>query len=280
MFMQKRVWIILAIIVVIMSICILSYFALDDMDAGRLKNCLVSIFGGGTLFSIIMILQQKNQNFRQEFSNRLDRLLSVKSSLSVSGKIIDESAMPKDIYLSGEDVFKLMYWQFYYLSKALVGERYEWEEDRSRYDDFISNFDEVEMHFNPELYEEKQKERLENLKTRFVLYDFGKQGYVQIRWKEAYNLVVKRWSTLVTPYYKQLLEMLSYLNQHTCWYISKTEKECIRQLVASMTTFEQTMLFYYFVTHRGKYCALERYKDILFKNIDHLLSESHLALSY
>lgn len=218
--------------------------------------------------------------FEQEFANRLERQASITDSLYVKGRVITNSSNPVDISLDGARVFELMYWQFYYLTKSMVGVSYEWERDVNGFENVISNIGEEDWHYSPEWCVAKQQENIEKLKTCFVLYDYGRQGYVQIKWKEAYDLVLNKWSSKLTSYYRHLLVTLAFLDrQCTRWNISKEDKdEYLLEFLANMTIYEQTMLFYYFVTHRGSSNALEQNKDVLFRKVGHLLDESHLAL--
>lgn len=252
-----------------------------DMNAtGVVVSMMAALFGGcSAMLAVITIRQQNRQTFEQEFSSRLKRQASITEALHADGRIITNSPNPIDISLDGARVFELMYWQFYYLSKSMVGVSYEWERDVIGFENVISNIGEEDWHYSPEWCVAKQQESIAKLKTCFVLHEYGKQGFVLIKWKESYDLVLPRWSSKLTSYYRHLLTTLTFLDRQCHrWNISKEDKdEYLMEFVSNMTVFEQTMLFYYFITHRGESKTLEQNKDVLFRNVSHLLDQSHLA---
>ena len=244
-----------------------------DIGATNVLITTMSVFisGMSVLFAIVTIRQQNTQFFEQEFSNRLQTQKNVKMSLKESVHIITGSANTKYQTYVGEQIFEMMYEQFYYLSMAKKTVYYALENDLVRYEEKMEGLGAPLAECSI-----KAHEYFEDLKTCFVLDSYGLRGIVDMDFKKACKLVINRWEPKIMSYYRHLLNTLSYLDrQCDRWQIDKDIKEeCLNELLANLSGYEHAMLFYYFVTYPD--CkTLERNKKVLFKTVPHLLDEKH-----
>ena len=245
-----------------------------DMGVTQVFATMMASFIAGisTVLMLVTIRQQNYQFFEREFSGRLKTQREIKAELQGKANIIFQSDRPQKCDLAGEKVFEAMCWQLTYLFKAKKGVYYSWIRDWENYQQDMACVIITELGIS----EQKQiAEYSEKMRTSFVLQDYGQQGCFNLSWEETCNLVFNRWLPILTVYYRHLLNTLDYLDkQCDKWSIGNDIKEaCLNELVANLSKNEQTILFYYFATHRS-YKTLQVHKNVLFCDV-RLLEESH-----
>lgn len=260
--------------------CIAWNTPIDISATNVFSSILAALFTGtSTILAIRTIRQQNIQSIEQNFSNKLQRLNTIKSEFKCSANIITNATRIECVTLDGSRAFELLYHQFYYLWKAETGMEYNWDHDFDDYECSLDSITDVDWHESPEWCIARQNENIEKLKTCYVLYDYKKQGQVTISWEEAYKMILGRWNSQLMKYYRYLLCTLNFIDkQCTNWNISNDIKvDYLNEFVANMSPAEQALLFYFFASHKD-IATLENNKNILFQNVPYLLSAEHKKL--